>query len=142
MKKLCIPLIFLASVSYAKDFGKVHHVFEIKEERFLQMIQRKLKLMDMQKFEEDWKASVKQRSLEPKAVEGIGKSIENSSKVVDITFELPEDAILENGKILYPRGTKINPLDHMDLGYKIYFINGDDRGSLEWIKKENLIHVI
>ena len=47
---------------------------------------------------------------------------------------MPDDIILPNGKLLYAKGTKVNPLDHITLDKKLIFIDGKDQEQTHWFK--------
>lgn len=136
--QILILMILMNSIVEAKDFGKVHNTFEIQEERFLEMIKRKMQLMDMEKFEHEWKESIKTKAIAPIPVVGIGRSKKSQQRIVNMDYELPEDVILEDGRVMYLKGTKVNPLDYIRLDRKIYFFDGDEEKDLKWIGDQNL----
>ena len=129
-------MVLISEVSWSKDFGRLHNIFEIKEEKFTEMMQRKIRLMDMEKFEFELKDKVKQRALEPEKVRGIDRCLEDRVKEIDVEFTLERDAYLPDGKILYKKGTKVNPLDYLAFDRKLYFIDGNE--DLEWLGRQEL----
>lgn len=43
--------------------------------------------------------------------------------------------LLPCGKVLHKAGTKVNPLDHMDLERRIIFVDGREDKQIEWLKE-------
>lgn len=142
MKKLVLIIVLLIvaqtvpQTSFAKDFGVYGTVFEIKEEGFLVMIQRKLKLIDIEEENKKMLEIAKNKVIEPEAVNGIRSTTEGRSFIYDPSYTLKEDIILPNGKLLHKAGTKVNPLNYVSLDKKLVFINGRDNGQVEWFKEQ------
>lgn len=120
----------------AKDFGKMGHTFEIKEEGFLAMINRKLKNIDIEKEQTKMTEHARKKIEEPEAVFGITKATRHRYFTFDPTYTLEEDIKLPCGKLLHAAGTKVNPLEKMDFDRKLYFIDARDKTQLKWLKHE------
>ena len=117
--------IFLISIlcavcAEAKDFGKIGHTFEIKEEGFLAMIHRKLKNVDIEKEQIKMTEHARHKIEEPDAVVGITKAKAHRNFTFDPTYTLEKDIILPCGKLLYAAGTMVNPLEKMEFDRKLY----------------------
>ncbi len=138
MASRCIILIFtiIALNVEAKDFGKIGHVFEIREEGFLSMVKRKLQNIDIEKQQQKMINDTKKRIEEPEPITGITKTIENRSFIFDPTYILTEDTTLPNSDVLHKAGTKVNPLDYMDFDRRLFFIDSRDNAQISWLKKE------
>jgi len=121
----------------AKEFGKRAVSFEILEEDLIQMIKRKLGELDMEKEKKKMIKIATDRVENPPAVQGIIRAEENREFWYDPTYVLKEDAVLPCGKIMHKAGTTVNPLDHMDLNRRLFFIDSRDAAQVEWLK-ENL----
>jgi conjugal transfer pilus assembly protein TraW len=134
---LVIVYLSLAS-SYveAKDFGKMGHTFEIKEEGFLAMIHRKLKNLDIEKEQKKMTDHTRARIEEPDPIIGISKAKAHKHFTFDPTYTLEKDIILPCGKLLYAAGTMVNPLEKMDFDRKLYFIDGRDKTQLKWLRAQ------
>jgi conjugal transfer pilus assembly protein TraW len=133
---LCsIPFFFIlpSFKTEAKDFGIQGQTWEIQEEGFVSMIKRRLENIDIKK---DFAQKVKEKILRPKPIEEIKKTVIERNFVVDPTYTLEESIILPCGKVLYPAGYKINPLEHVNLDGKIIMLDGDDEASLNWFKSQ------
>ncbi len=143
MKQLIIALvILLPQITIAKDFGIYGTIFEVKEEGFLAMIQRKLKLVDIEQEQRKMLEIAKNRIEEPVFVTNIKRTEKPQSFTYEPSYMVKEDIILPNGKLLYALGTRVNPLDHMSLDKKLIFINGKDTLQIEWFKQQQSRGVI
>lgn len=145
MKKLAVTITLLTTViavqilpqsTFAKDFGVYGTLFEIKEEGFLSMIQRKLKLIDIEKEHKKMLDIAKNKVIEPEAVKGVKATSKTRSFTYDPSYTLKEDIVLPNGNVLYKAGARVNPLDHISLDKKLVFINGRDNDQVEWFKDQ------
>lgn len=120
----------------AKVFGKYGNSFEIKEEGFLEMIYRKLKAVDIEKEQQKMMEITKKRVEEPIPLDRIKEVRENREYRFDPTYVLDEDIKRPDGTIIYPAGTKVNPLDKMKFDRKLYFIDARKERQVEWLKAE------
>ncbi len=80
----------------------------------------------MQKLAQD-------RINEPVPVAGITGTLAARSFTFDPTYVLEEDIILPCGKLLHPKGTKVNPLENMDLNREMIFIDALDKPQEKWL---------
>ncbi|MDX1924142.1 MAG: conjugal transfer protein TraW [Rickettsiaceae bacterium] len=138
-----LQLFFLMTLSLeasAADLGTFGHSFAIKEESFLDMIRRKLKNIDIAKHQDQMLLRANQKIQTPDPVENIGPAVKIREFSYDPTYILQKDIILPCGKLLYPKGTKVNPLDHMDFDRKLYFIDGREDTQIAWLKNELQTH--
>jgi len=134
-------MISMQSVAIAKDFGIKGHVYAIDEQPFLQMIDERLKKVDMEKEKEKMQALARDRVENPKAVDGISSAKKDRSFYWDPTYTVEKDIILPCGKLLHKAGTKVNPLDHMDFDRRLFVIDARNESEVDWLKmklKENL----
>lgn len=132
---LTLFIIILGGVinTQAKDLGKVGTSFVIEEESFTAMMKRKLADIDIEEHNKKMKQIAIDRVNEPQAVSGISKAIKNNSFYYDPTYTLEKDAVLPCGKVLYKAGTRVNPLEHMDLERRLIFIDSRDKSQVEWL---------
>lgn len=135
--KLIFGMVILASLSVsAKDFGMKGHTHKIVEQSFLQMIDERLQKVDIEKERQKMEQVAKERIHNPTAIENIKPAEENRSFYYDPTYVLDEDAVLPCGKVLHKAGTKVNPLEHMDLNRRLFFIHAREQKQVEWLKAQ------
>ena len=140
MKKLVITSlitsIFTNVEVFAKDYGVHGHVFKIREEGFLIMIERKLQDLNLEEYQQKLQKIAKKRVNEPILVTGIKRTEKDRNFTYDPTYELAKDVFLPDGKLLYKAGTTVNPFDHMSLDKQLIFIDGRDKSQVEWFKQQ------
>lgn len=139
MKQLITIIALVAilpPVTIARDFGVHGSTFEIKEEGFLSMIQRRLKQVNIEREQKKMSDIAKTRVEEPKRVANIKRTEKARSFAHDPSYVLGENIFLPNGRLLYPVGTMVNPLDHITLDMKLIFIDGTDSLQIEWFKEQ------
>ena len=135
MKGKFLVLILCCSLSnnaLAKDFGKQGMTLEVKEEGFVAMMQRRLKDVNLAEHEQKMKDLARNRVEEPVPVGEITRATKTVSHSYDPTYVLDEDVVLPCGKLLYPQGTRVNPLDHMNWDGTLVFIDGRDKEQVGW----------
>lgn len=137
---LCIWILMIYPVNMAVgvDFGKRATSFAIQEEGFVAMMMRKLKDVDWKKEEEKMTKIAAENVNNPMPVAGIKPAIENREFWHDPTYRLDKDAVLPCGKVLHKAGSQVNPLDHMNLDRRLFFVDGREEKQVQWLK-ENFI---
>jgi len=131
---LVTMILAIMPAAYAKDFGTRGHVYQIIEQPFLQMIDQGLQKVDMKKEQKKMTAIAKDRVNNPAPVSSIIPAQTNRTFYFDPTYILDEDAVLPCGKILHKAGTKVNPLEHMTLNRRLFFIDSRQLSQIKWLK--------
>ena len=140
MKNITITsILLLVTTAYAKDFGTRGHTCKIAEQAFLEMIDQRLQKVDMKKEQAKMTAIAKDRVENPPAAKNIKPATKSKAFYYDPTYTLDKDAVLPCGKILHKAGTTVNPLQHMDLNRRMFFIDSREKTQVEWLK-ERLIN--
>lgn len=137
MKKAFV-VILLASFAFsveAKEFGTRAHIFPVKEEGFVTMIKRKLQEVDLEKENKKMEQIARERVENPTPVKGLLSATESREFLHDPSYQLNEDAVLPCGKVLYAAGTRVNPLDHMDLERRLFFVDWRVDDQVEWLEE-------
>ncbi|MFU7501964.1 MAG: conjugal transfer protein TraW [Candidatus Tisiphia sp.] len=139
---LLIICLAFSHVTIAKDFGKQAATFEIKEEGFVSMMQRKLQSLNLAEHQQKMQDLARKKIEEPAAIVGISKATKTISYSFDPSYVLDQDVVLPCGKLLYARGTKVNPLDYMSWDGKLIFIDGQDASQIAWVKDNYLEEIL
>lgn len=132
---LALQLLFPV-IAVAKDFGISGQTFKVVEEPFIQMLKKRLDEIDIEKEQAKIQARVKDKVENPTPVQGIYPAKKERIFYFDPTYTLDKDAILPCGKILHRAGTKVNPLQHMDLNRRMFFIDGRNKEQITWLKEQ------
>lgn len=130
-----IAIIVATATSYAVDIGVVGQTFNIAEESFIAMLKKRLDKVDIAAEQKKMQEQAKYRVENPVAVSGITKATKDRIFYFDPTYVLEKDAILPCGKILHKAGTKVNPLEHMGLDRRLFFIDGRSQDQIIWLKE-------
>jgi conjugal transfer pilus assembly protein TraW len=143
MKKAYMVIVLYISTSsnivFAKDFGNRGANYPVAEESILLMFQKKFAELDLKKEEERMRSIAEERVRNPIPVSGIIPAKETREFWHDPTYILTEDAVLPCGRVLYKAGTRVNPLDYMNLDRRLFFIDGREEKQVEWLKGQLLL---
>ncbi len=132
--KYIIILLFLFVIfnkSNAKDFGKHGNTFEIQEQNLLEYIQTKLQEIDIEQWQQDFQERAKKSINRPTPIK-LPYARENRIYYFDPSIVLQRDYRDNRGIVFAKKGTKINPLDSMQLSNNLIFIDGDNKQHIDY----------
>lgn len=136
---LFAALFLLATSSIAEDLGAVGPTYEIVERDALELITSKLKKMEqsgeLAQYQEDYKNKVISSIEHPRPLAGLKATETAATHYYDPTIVTQKDIVDATGKVLYPRGTRVNPLDYIGWNTYLLFVDGRDEKQLEFTKK-------
>lgn len=141
MKRIAALLaVLLASApAPAKDYGQQGTVFPIVEPDLLEQIRAKLQRLEASGETARLNADLKRRTIvrvnRPEPVAGLGTAMALRQWRFDPTITVEADISDDKGRLIIAAGTRVNPLDTVDLRQKLVFIDGDDAGQLFWAIK-------
>ena len=142
MKKAYMATVLYIStfsnIVFAKDFGNRGANYPVAEESILLSLQKKFAELDLKKEGERMRSIAEERVRNPIPVSGIIPAKETREFWHDPTYILTEDAVLPCGRVLYKAGTRVNPLDYMDLDRRLFFIDGREEKQVEWLRGQLL----
>lgn len=128
--------LLLSTSLEAKTFADIGHSFDIAEESFLTMIQRRVQQASsdgkLEAMEEDVKKRVKDRVLNPLPVEGRQKTQEERSYHFDPSITVENDIRDHKGTLIHAKGTTVNPLKTFSWGIPLLLIDGSDLEQVSW----------
>lgn len=127
---------WIPNTAQAKDFGVQGAISPIEEQDPIAFIQQKLKGMEERgEFEEhnkELQRKTKEAIERPKPAQGITKDEKTRVFYFDPTYVVKEDIKDHRGQIIYPKGTKFNPLEMVVLSQDLLFFDGDDPEQKAW----------
>ena len=142
MKTAYMAIVLYISTSsnivFAKDFGNRGANYPVAEESILLSLQKKFAELDLKKEGERMRSIAEERVRNPAPVSGIMPAKETREFWHDPTYILTEDAVLPCGRVLYKTGTRVNPLDYMNLDRRLFFIDGREEKQVEWLRGQLL----
>lgn len=135
-------MLFVASLTInasanAIDLGVWGESSAIAEEDFEVHIIKQLEALGDEKLrahQEMIKDQMVARIKRPRAVKNISKATATTARYYDPTFIIQDDIFNEKNQLLYPRGTKVNPLKQKAFDEIWIFIDGDDLLQVEFAK--------
>lgn len=137
MPALLTAAMFLcAPQAEARDYGQQGAVFPVIERDLLEQIQSRLTAMQKNGEMDRRNAELKRRTLakveRPEPVGGLINARVDRSWQFDPAITLSQDITVANGKRIWARGARVNPLDSVKLRSPLLFLDGDDAGQLAW----------
>lgn len=134
-------LIFYLAPCQGKDLGTVGVLSPIVEQDPIQLIQQKLKSLEdsgeLERYQQELAQKAKATVERPKPVSGITRATQPRVFSYDPTYEVKEDIKDPLGRIIHARGTKVNPLETVNLSQELVFIDGNDVDQKTWFFERN-----
>lgn len=110
-------------------------IYAISEPDMLQTIHKRLETMakdgELARIERNAKARYKAYAERPVGVH-LPRATKTRVHYVDPTLTVPYDVKDDQGRVLVPAGTRINPLDYITLPTRLMFFDGDDPLQVSW----------
>jgi len=132
-------LISLLPIAHADDLGVVGPTYDIAEPDLLEVIQSSLYQMEkngeLSKKQDEYRDRVIGAVEKPKPVSGIKATVVKRTFYHDPTMIMDHDIRGVDGAILFARGLKVNPLDHVSLRDELIFFDGRDRRQVSFVKQ-------
>lgn len=124
-----------AAVATAQDLGTVGPVWEIAEQDLLQVVQARARdFIDSGRWQEKQKemqARARAYLAHPPGIR-LPRAGERRRRTFDPTLEVPYDIRDAEGAVLYPAGTRVNPLDIVSLSAPLLFIDATDDDQVRY----------
>ena len=120
----------LASGLRAETLGTIGPTYPIAEQSLLDEIMARLREKErrgeLKKFEELARARATRAVMSPSPVPGLRRAESARTFYFDPTFTLDRNIVDENGSLLFPAGTRKNPLDVVALSKHLLFFDARD----------------
>jgi conjugal transfer pilus assembly protein TraW len=128
--------LVLASPVLARDYGQNGPLFPVVETDLLLAIERRLRSMEVSGEIDAFNRRLADRTAErvkrPPAVEGLSTASQTRSWDFDPSITLDQDIRDQKGRVLFARGTTVNPLDTVGMRRSLVFLDGDDPVQVAW----------
>ena len=129
----------LVSGLRAADYGQMGQTFPIIETDLLTTIETRLTALEanggiarmQRQMQEQAVASVRR----PKSVDGMTPATRARDWLFDPSIVTEDDIVDAKGNLIAARGTRVNPLDLVQLSQALVFIDGDNAAELAWAVK-------
>jgi conjugal transfer pilus assembly protein TraW len=140
MKRILLVVLLLCFDSQllgARDLGVIGDVYEISEEDLAEMMKRIVRNKQESGEFDIWKNklqdNVRSKAKRPKGV-FLPRAQFHRIIEFDPSVTLERDIPDASGKILFAKGTKINPLDVRSWSRTWCFFDGDDEEQVLWVQ--------
>ncbi|OGT03170.1 MAG: type-F conjugative transfer system protein TraW [Gallionellales bacterium RIFCSPLOWO2_02_60_31] len=126
-------------LAHAEDLGVIGKTYDIAERDLIEAMKDKLRQMEktgeLAKKQDEYKNRVMSGIEHPRPIPGIQATETANTHYYDPTIVTDKDIADATGKILYPRGTRVNPLDYIGWNKYLLFVDGRDQKQLDLTKR-------
>mgnify|MGYP001579505787 CR=1 FL=1 len=148
---LLAALTAFSNVVAARDIGTIGPTYQILERDLVDLIKDRLNQKkstgELDALNQQMKSRGKQYAARPQGIT-LPPAAEYKAIALNPLYTLDKDIADANGKILYFKGTQVNPLKLKPLTKSLCFFDGDDEKQVQWIlqfcakeKKNKLIMI-
>lgn len=124
-----------ASLS-AADHGQMGETFPIIETDLLSTIEAKLRYLKasggIEALQRQMQGQAVASVRRPKPVEGLSAATSRREWLFDPSIVTEDDIRDTKGNLIAARGTRVNPLDHVQLSQELVFVNGNSADEVDW----------
>ncbi len=136
---ISIALFVLAVSAHAEDLGTIGPTYEITERDLIEVIKDKFRRMEktgeLARMQEDYKRRVIDTIEHPKPVPSIAAVRTARTFYLDPTWTLDRNVVDEQGNVLFPAGTRVNPFDFDRLSTTLLFFDARDKKQVAFAKR-------
>lgn len=129
----------LCGEAFAKDFGVHGATFEIVEKNLLLVIQVKLQNLSatgqLEAFQKNIQKKVSEKAQNPTRVTGVRKTTKPRRYHFDPTLHVDHDIKDHEGRLIHPKGKRVNPLEILSWGEPLIILDGADETQVAWALK-------
>jgi len=126
-------------LAQAEDLGVIGKTYDIAERDLIKAMKDKLRQMEktgeLAKKQDEYKNRVMSGIEHPRPIPGIQATETANTHYYDPSIVTDKDIADATGKILYPRGTRVNPLDYIGWNKYLLFVDGRDQKQLDLTKR-------
>lgn len=127
---LCAIAIVLSTGVHAADLGTIGPTYGIAEPHLLEFIQQRLRdkerTGELQRLIDDARARGVAAVRQPAPVAGVRGTEAARTWTIDPTFTLDRNLVDAQGRLLFPAGTRKNPLEVVSLSKRLLFFDARD----------------
>jgi len=123
----------------AEHLGVYGNVWEIGEQDAIDSIKGKLRQMErdgrMKKLMESWRDKTLDQLVNQPPVQGLSTVKKARTWIFDPSVQFESEVRDHLGNLVVPAGTKVNPLDHINLTKRLVFIDARDSRQVDLAKR-------
>ena len=126
-------------LAHAEDLGVIGKTYDIAERDLIEAMKDKLHQMEksgeLARKQTEYKNRVISGIEHPNPIPGIKTTEVANTHYYDPSMIVDRDIVTAEGKLMYPRGTKVNPLDYIGWNKYLLFVDGRDQKQLDLTKR-------
>ena len=131
-----LPAAAVPSGASAKDLGVRGATWPIAERDLLAEIETRLLEMQrsgaLARFESEARERARRTLEEPEPVPGIAPARERRSRLFDPAITVAREIRTPDGTLIAAAGTRVNPLERIELARALLFVDGRREAEIEW----------
>lgn len=131
---VALAIVALTCHAHAIDLGAIGPTYGIVEPHLLADIDRRLREKDrsgeLQKLIDEARTRGVAAVRSPAPVSGLARAIRARTFYVDPSFTLDRNVFDSQGRLLYPAGTRKNPLEIVSLSRRLVFFDARDASQV------------
>ena len=112
-------------------------VFPIEEESILDFMKRNMPQQKIDQMSLKIKKIILEKARNPLSVKGILSAQKYRSFILDLSFKVEKDIKDSKGTLIAKAGTKINPLEKINLDSGLLFLDGSDERQISWARLQD-----
>lgn len=124
---------------FETDLGVMGPTYDIREPDLLEEIHAKLLAKqasgELARMQEEGRKRAMASVREPKPVDGVSKTMVARTRYWDPSIVIQENIVDEKGRVLVPKGTVANPLDHMQMSKSMLFFDARDPDQVTYARQ-------
>lgn len=128
----------------AEDLGRYGNLWEIEEQDGVEQMLDKLRQMEkdgsLKKLQDEYTQGFVNRLENPAPVAGMSTATESRTYKVDPSIVVQEPVLNEDGGIIVPPGTRINPFDYTSWSKAVVLIDARDPAQVDFMKERLAQH--
>ena len=132
-------IVTQVGLAHAEDLGVIGKTSEVAERDLIEVIKDKLRHMEktgeLAKRQTEYKNRVMSGIEHPRPIPGIQATETANTHYYDPSMIVDQDIVTAEGKLMYPRGTKVNPLDYIGWNKYLLFVDARDAKQLAFSKR-------
>ncbi|MBS0476070.1 MAG: type-F conjugative transfer system protein TraW [Proteobacteria bacterium] len=126
----------LISAVRAADYGQMGQTFPIIEADLLTTIETRLRTLEanggIERLQREMQEQAVASVQRPKRVDGMTPATTKREWLFDPSIVTEDDIVDAKGNRIAARGTRVNPLDMVQLSQALVFVDGDNAAELQW----------
>ena len=126
------------SLAKAEEIGRFGQTYPIQEKDMLAAIYEKLAGLEQSGWLANKQKEMQEQALQsinhPTAVNGLSTASKNNTFYFDPTIIVTENITDQDGRLIVPVGTLVNPIEKIPLTKSMLFFDGEDAKQVAWAK--------